>query len=51
MGNNDMKEIEAGIMDPSGRGLTQAGMIIGIVGTVILVLSLGFGGLRVIADM
>jgi len=31
MGNNDLKEIDAGIMDPEGRGLTQAGKICGMV--------------------
>ena len=36
-----MKEINAGRMDPAGRGLTQAGMIIGIVGTVLLILVTG----------
>ena len=31
MGNNDLKEMDAGIMDPEGRGLTQAGKICGMV--------------------
>ena len=31
MGNGDLKEMDAGRMDPSGRGLTQAGKICGIV--------------------
>ena len=31
MGNNDLKEMDAGIMDPEGRGITQAGKICGIV--------------------
>jgi ribosomal protein S27E len=35
MGAADLKEIRAGRMDPSGQGMTQAGMIIGIVGTVL----------------
>lgn len=35
MGATDLKEIRAGRMDPSGQGMTQAGMIIGIVGTVL----------------
>lgn len=35
MGASDLREMRAGVMDPSGRGLTQAGMIIGIVGTVL----------------
>lgn len=41
MGHIDLKEINAGRMDPTGRGLTQAGMIIGIIGTVVMVLYFG----------
>lgn len=40
MGKGDMEKIDAGLMDPEGRGMTQAGMICGIVGTAILVLIL-----------
>lgn len=32
LGNNDLKEMDAGRMDPSGRGTTQAGKICGIIG-------------------
>lgn len=35
MGSADLKEMDRGAMDPSGRGLTQAGRICGIVSTVI----------------
>lgn len=31
MGRHDLREMRAGRMDPSGQGLTQAGMILGIV--------------------
>ena len=41
MGHADLKEINAGRMDPEGRGLTQAGMIIGIIGTVLMILGIG----------
>ena len=41
MGHADMKEINAGRIDPQGRGLTQAGMIIGIIGTVLMILGVG----------
>ena len=41
MGYSDLQAINAGRMDPSGKGLTQAGMIIGIVGTVLMILVLG----------
>jgi predicted Zn finger-like uncharacterized protein len=35
MGNKDLAQMRAGTMDPEGQGLTQAGRICGIVGTVI----------------
>ena len=53
MGNGDLREIDAGRMDPSGRGLTQAGKICGMIGVIlwviyliinILVVLLGVGG-------
>ena len=34
----DLKKMKAGRMDPSGESLTQAGMILGIIGTVIYIL-------------
>jgi len=40
MGNHDLGEIEAGRMDPSGRGLTLAGKICGIVSVAFAALSL-----------
>ena len=36
MGSSDLKAMEAGRMDPTGKGLTQAGVILGIIGTVII---------------
>lgn len=35
MGNDDLKEMDAGRMDPSGRGLTQAGKICGIISVIL----------------
>jgi hypothetical protein len=35
LGNADLKEIREGRMDPSGEGLTNAGRILGIIGTVL----------------
>jgi hypothetical protein len=43
MGNNDLREMTAGRMDPSGHGLTQAGKICGIVSVVLLILQFIFG--------
>lgn len=38
MGANDLKEMTAGTMDASGRSLTQAGKICGIIGTILLII-------------
>jgi hypothetical protein len=38
-GDNDLKEMAAGRMDPSGEGLTKAGKIMGIIGLCLQVLS------------
>lgn len=39
MGNNALKELDQGFGDPNARGLVVAGRILGIIGTVLLVLS------------
>lgn len=38
MGNTDLEEMAMGLMDPTGRDLTNAGRICGMVGTGLLVL-------------
>ena len=38
MGAEDMKKFNAGLMDPEGRGITQAGLICGIIGCVLGIL-------------
>jgi hypothetical protein len=43
MGNADLKAMDAGTMDPEGRGTTQAGKIIGMIATILTVLSLIIG--------
>lgn len=40
MGHADIKEMDAGVMDPSGRGITNAGKICGIISTILSVISL-----------
>jgi len=45
MGAGDLKEMDAGTMDPSGRGTTQAGKICGIIGTILLILGLVIFGI------
>lgn len=49
LGQADMRQINDGVMDPEGRALTQVGMILGIVGTVILLLSVAFNLLALLA--
>ena len=40
MGNSDLKEMDAGTMDPTGRGMTKAGKILGIIATILTIVSL-----------
>ena len=40
MADNDLKEMNSGWMDPSGRDLTRTGRILGMVGTGLMVTSL-----------
>ena len=37
MGKGDLAAMDAGQMDPEGRGLTQAGYILGIIGTLLMI--------------
>ena len=39
MGNGDLKEIDAGTMDPTGRSTTNAGRICGIIATILMILA------------
>lgn len=48
MGNKDLREMDAGIMDPSGRGLTKAGRICGKVSIYMLVICLTIAVITVI---
>ena len=40
MGNGDLREMDAGRMDPSGRGLTQAGKICGMISVILQIIGL-----------
>jgi len=42
MGNGDLKQMDAGTMDASGRSATNAGRICGIIGTILLSLGVVF---------
>jgi len=41
-GKKDLAEMDAGVMDPSGRGTTNVGRILGIVAIVYLVIQIVF---------
>ena len=43
MGKGYLARIDAGLMDPTGRGTTQAGMVLGIIGTVLIIVQVGLG--------
>jgi hypothetical protein len=43
MGSGDLKEMDAGTMDPAGRGTTQAGKICGIIATILMILGVIIG--------
>ena len=40
MGNSDLKAMAAGTMDPSGRPLTNAGRICGMISTILTIVGL-----------
>jgi hypothetical protein len=40
MGNSDLRQIDTGVMDPSGRGLTQAGKICGMISVILWIVGL-----------
>ncbi len=39
MGKNDIRQMDAGTMDPAGRDLTQAGKICGMIAVALIALS------------
>jgi uncharacterized membrane protein YjgN (DUF898 family) len=55
MGNKELMAIRAGQSPASGEGMAKAGKIIGIIGTILLILSLVwvffFGGMAIIQGM
>lgn len=40
MGNTDLKLMDRGVMDSSGRGLTQAGKICGIISVILQIIGI-----------
>jgi len=48
MGSNDLKEMDAGTMDPTGRSNTQAGKICGIIATILLIIGVIIGAIMLV---
>ncbi len=48
MGGKDIKEMQAGTMDPAGMQLTKIGRICGIIGTVLGILVIGINILMMV---
>lgn len=42
MGNNDLREMRAGRMDPEGEGMTQAGRICGMISVILHIVAVVF---------
>jgi Domain of unknown function (DUF4190) len=40
LGHQDLKDMNSGLMDPAGRGMTQAGKILGMISVALAVLAL-----------
>ena len=48
MGHSDIKSIDSGVMDPSGRSMTNGGKICGIISVIIAVLGCGINALSLL---
>jgi hypothetical protein len=42
MGNADLQKMDAGLMDPEGRGMTQAGKLIGMIHIIVSIVAIVF---------
>jgi hypothetical protein len=51
MGQTDLRQIDSGVMDPEGRTMTQVGMVLGIIGTALLILSVVFQVIAVAVNL
>jgi hypothetical protein len=51
MGNNDLQEMDAGIMDPSGRDTTKIGRILGMIGSILGMVGAGIVLLAMLAGV
>jgi hypothetical protein len=48
MGNSDLREMDAGRMDPSGRGIAQAGKVCGMVSVIMALVGVAIWVLLVV---
>ncbi len=48
MGHQDLQKMQDGTMDPSGESTTRVGQVLGIVGTILLFLSICFVGFIIV---
>ena len=48
LGSGDLKEMDAGAMDPAGRGSTNAGKICGIIATILMIIGVIVGAIFVL---
>lgn len=48
MGNGDLRKMDAGQMDPSGRGLTQAGRVCGMISVILAIVGFAIWALMMI---
>ncbi len=51
MGNNDIREMDAGFMDDSGRSMTNAGRIMGMVYSILIIIAVVLIALGVMAEI
>ena len=51
MGHSDIKSIDSGVMDPSGRSMTNGGKICGIISVIITVLGCGINALSLLTAL
>lgn len=47
IGSGDLKAMDAGTMDPSGRSLTNAGRICGMIGTILAIVAVVIVGILI----
>jgi len=51
LGGKDLKEMDAGTMDPTGRGMTKAGRICGLIGAILGILVIGINLLLLVVGV